>query len=86
MIGDSPHPRPPRSRLLQVVGLLAIASGILLAVFASLTWGPMHEDEWPGFVPVIVVVGSGLLVLLGARLWTGPGVRIVQADPRPPQS
>jgi hypothetical protein len=71
MIGDSSHPRPPRSRFLKALALLVIASGFGLAVFTSLTWGPMHENEWPGFVPFAMGLGSLLLIWAGAGLWTG---------------
>jgi hypothetical protein len=54
-----------------VLGLLAIASGIGLAVFAAWKWGPMHEVQWPGFVPIAVSLGSAGLLFVGARLWTG---------------
>ena len=72
IFGDAPHlPKPPRSRWLKALALLVIASGLGLAVFTAWAWGPMHEDEWPGFVPIIVGTGSLLLIWWGAGLWTG---------------
>ena len=71
MIGDSPPSRPQSGRLRKGLAILVIASGLTLAVFTSLTWGPMHENEWPGFVPFAMALGSALLVWFGAGLWTG---------------
>jgi len=72
MTGDGPHlPKPQRSRWLKALALLVIASGLGLAVFTAWAWGPIHEDEWPGFLPFVLGTGSLLLIWWGAGLWTG---------------
>jgi hypothetical protein len=57
---------------MKALGLICLIAGFLLAILAGVVWWPgLDEFEWPGLIPVATILGSGVLILVGYRLWTG---------------